>query len=300
MKIYIKKPSINGAWIWIQNGYKNAWQDMGYDVVLFDSLEEIKKTEEYLLMLRDWDIKTEEDIEHIRNSKNTYIFAQPNVFPMPWGEHPNFICNVTDEVIKKINNLDNAHLWTFCDVREEYFPKWKKVNTIPLAFDSVGYQQKINEKMKYDVCFVGGWANNGFDEKRKIMINIFSEFKSSGLKCGFFINKGLSHQAETEILSSSKVCLNIHDAYQRQLGLDTNERTFKSLGLNGLLVSDKINQLDNMFPNVYTSLNSKEIVSKVVEYIQTYDDMLEMKNNNRLNVLKNHSYTNRVEEMLKL
>ena len=55
-----------------------------------------------------------------------------------------------------------------------------------------------------------------------------------------------------------------------------------------------------MFPNVYTSLNSKEIVSKVVEYTQTYDDMLEMKNNNRLNVLKNHSYTNRVEEMLKL
>ena len=123
--------------------------------------------------------------------------------------------------------MDNVYLWTFADTDKKYYNKWKEVRTVPLAFDSIGYTRSINEKYKkFDACFIGGWANNGFNEKKKIMIDIFSKFKASGLKCAFFVEKNLTHEQETQLMSSSRVTLNIHDAYQRTLGTDTNERTF--------------------------------------------------------------------------
>jgi spore maturation protein CgeB len=148
---------------------------------------------------------------------------------------------------------------------------------------------------------VGGWADNGFGEKKKIMVDIFSHFMKSGLKCGFFINKNISHQQECDILANSKLTLNIHDAYQRILGLDTNERTFKSLGLNGLLVSDSVGQLNNMFPNVSTSLDAAELVQITKDILDLSDTELSiMREDNRHNILTNHCYTHRVQTLLNL
>jgi hypothetical protein len=77
-----------------------------------------------------------------------------------------------------------------------------------------------------------GRADNGFDEKYKIMMSHFSAFKDSGLKMWIFVGKNLTHEQENKLLYNSKVAINIHDAYQRELRLDTNERTFKALGLD--------------------------------------------------------------------
>lgn len=298
MKVYIKKHESH-AGKWIYEGYHAAWTRLGYEPEYYSNLKDIKCSEYYLMAL-DGDIN-ENNLEILNKSKKTFLFAQPNVFPMPWGGHPNFVSNAKQQDIFDVNAMDNVHSWTFADVLEKYFCVWEEVTTIPLAFDSINYEKNFNSNFVYDVCFIGGWANNGFNEKKKIMIDIFSQFKNSGLKCGFFINKNISHKAETEILSSSKVCLNIHDAYQRLLGLDTNERTFKSLGLNGLLVSDKIKQLDNMFPEVYTSLDASKIVDKVKEYVNMPDDdILKEKEENRQKIFTQHCYVNRVETMINL
>ena len=303
MKVYLKNPVIQGAWTWIQNGYKNAWTSLGYDTVYYDSINEIDVNEEYQLMIRDWDVKTQKDLDIIQKSKKTYFFAQPNKFPEPWGSHPNFMTQCSDDVISFLNSLDNVFFWTFGNMSEsekkQHFFKWKNINTIPLAFDNISYVAEYDKDFVYDVCFVGGWANNGFNEKKKIMLDVFSKFQKSNLKCGFFINKNITHSTETKILSSSKVCVNIHDAYQRTLGYDTNERTFKSLGLNGSLVSDKINQINKIFPTVPTSLDSTEIVSLVKKQLQlTEKELYDQKQKNKSDILQNHCYTNRVKKML--
>jgi spore maturation protein CgeB len=133
------------------------------------------------------------------------------------------------------------------------------------------------------------------------MIEIFSKFMDSGLKCGFFINKGLTHEQECDLIYNSKTSLNIHDAYQRALGYDTNERTFKSLGLNGALVSDTIAQLNNLFPNVPTSLDSDTLVKDTKELLSlTEDEIRVIKESNKQNISDNHTYINRVEQLLKL
>ena len=95
--------------------------------------------------------------------------------------------------------------------------------------------------------------------------------------------------------------LNIHDAYQRVLGLDTNERTYKSLGLNGMMVSDTVGQLNNLFPDIKTSLDSQQLVELTKNVLSlTEAELNDIKEKNKQNILDNHCYTNRVEKLLSL
>ena len=197
-------------------------------------------------------------------------------------------------------------MWTFVDVnrgtvKETFYPLWKNITTVPLGFDNFSYENLKDEKYKFDVCFVGGRANNGFDEKYKIMINHFAAFKDSGLKCGIFVDKNLTHEQENKILYNSKVAINIHDAYQRELGLDTNERTFKSLGLTGVLVADEEEQLHRIFPDVKRTNDPKEMVKFVKEYVSMPEEELNsIKEKNRKMISDNHTYVHRVKQLLEL
>jgi len=301
MKIYIKRPSIQGAWMWITKGYASAWESLGFEVVYYDLIEDIPTTGEYDLMARDWDLKGIKGIKVIEAARRVYFFAQPNDFPLPWGSHPNFHSQCTDDAINKLNKLDNVYLWNFGN-NGPYHPKWKKINRIPLAFDSMSYRFVDDDKYKFDVCFVGGWANNGFNEKRKIMLEYFKEFKDSDLKCGFFINRGLTHEQENAILYNSKVAINIHDAYQRALGMDTNERTFKSLGTTGLLVSDNIEQIKDLALDAILTESPKEMVEVVKRCVFdiTSEEREEIKIKNRDNILQGHTYIRRAEDLLEI
>jgi hypothetical protein len=301
MKTYIKKHKFN-AGKWIYEGYKKAWENMGYETVYYNDISEIRDSpRNYFLMAVDSDIKDGKSLDIISNSLKSFIFAQPNTFPLPWGSHPNFHCLASDEVITSLNQMDNSYSWTFGDDISGH-TKWKKVYTIPLAFDNFSYLPIKDESYsKYDICFVGGWADNGFNEKKPIMIKYFNEFKRSGIVCGFFINKNLTQEQENRLLYNSKISLNIHDAYQRALGFDTNERTFKSLGLNGSLLSDEVSQLERIFPNVKTTMEPIEMVRNAKEYLSLSEKELnEMKGENRARVLAGHCYTHRVHALLLL
>jgi hypothetical protein len=242
----------------------------------------------------------------IENSKKFFLFTLPAKFPPPWGEHNNFRTLLTTELIELINGMDNHKLWTFIDsesedVKKNFFSPWKDVKTVPLAFDNISYKYLEDEKYKFDVCYIGGRADNGFDEKYKIMWDHFSAFKDSGLKCGIFLGRNLTHEQENKILYNSKVSINVHDAYQRELGLDTNERTFKALGLTGVMVSDDIHQLKRLFPDVKRTNDPKEMVKFVKEYVKMPEEQLNsIKEKNRKMILENHTYTRRVKQMLEL
>ena len=249
----------------------------------------------------DGDIKGNAAFDVVKNSQKTFLYVQPNWFPEPWGLHPNFQCHCPNESIEVLNKMNNVFLWSFCGP-SKYHDKWKDVATIPLAFDSNSYVPVVDDNIKFDVCFVGGWANNGFDEKRKIMLEYFKNFKGSGLKCGFFINKGLTHEQENVILYNSKVAINIHDNYQRVLGLDTNERTFKSLGTNGIWVSDNIEQIKKLNIGATLTDNPKDMIDAVKHYVfdVTPEERLEMKESQRKEIIREHTYIERVKSLLEL
>jgi len=302
---------------WIYDGYRGAWEKLGYDVGATPSNKEFDSSmawlgtptdfnEDYYLMVPAAMMIREDTLIAAQHARKSFLFVQPQTFPHPWGSHPNFTCNIKQHLIDAINEIESAVLWTFADVNEEnqhFYSGWnKKIHTFPLAFDSINYQPESVDKYKqFDISFVGGWADNGFNEKRKIILDIFREFKDSGLKCGFFVNKNLTHQQECNLLANSKMTLNIHDAYQRVLGFDTNERTFKSLGLNGLMISDSVTHLSKLFPEIKTSLDPKELVTLAKEVLSLpEDDREELRQRNKDDILKNHCYTNRIQEMLKV
>jgi spore maturation protein CgeB len=71
--------------------------------------------------------------------------------------------------------------------------------------------------------------------------------------------------------------------------------------LNGLLVSDTVRQLNSIFPNVKTSLDSDELVQITKDYLSlTEKELNDIKEQNKQNILENHCYTNRVQQMLDL
>ena len=183
------------------------------------------------------------------------------------------------------------------------------VQYVPLAFDNIAYRPIVSKDHAYDFCFVGGWANNGFDEKRTIMLQTFKHLFEDNMdkyKVGIFINKNLSHETENAILHSSTCCVNVHDAYQRKLGLDTNERTWKAWGATGNLLSDYVEAVRSVMIKSVELTNTTQFYTKPTdgEYFDNcfleycFEASDNMKQQTRDYIQQNHTYTNRVKQLL--
>ncbi len=297
--VYLKyHPS--GAGKWIYEGYARAWMSLGFDVIFFSDINQIRKNAKFI-MTTEADLSKGFDI--LSSVEKSFIFIQPFKFPSPWGNHPNWTTSVNKELAERTNTIDTIKKWTFVNnVESNDYKPWKNINYLPLAFDSLGYQlPKLNFQKEFDVCFVGGWANNGYDEKRVRIISHLNLIQESGIRCGFFINSGLTHEQENYVICSSKIALNIHDEYQIKLGLDLNERTFKSLAMSGILVSDNVGEMKNLFSHVKVSNSPNEMMNIIEKYLSTPEEelLLERKDNRDM-ILKEHTYIKRVERLLQL
>ena len=296
MKIYIQKNTY-GAWKWIGSGYAHAFAFLDHPVTFIDNFSEIKTNAPYKIFCRE-DMVNEANLSFLEKSFATYLYVQPNYFPSPWGDHPSWQCQIEYQLIKKINQLKNVKKWTFCSDLI-FFNLWENVTVLPLAFDNINYKTNICDNYRYDICFIGGIANNGFNEKIKIIQETLNAFINSGLKCGFSVNQNISHATENQVLVNSKVALNIHDAYQRALGLDSNERTFKSLGTNGILVCDNVKQVKDLFPFVYCDNDSEKLIDQVKKYcFLPISELNAIKEQNKNEIEQNHTYIKRVEKLI--
>ena len=303
MKIYIPYHGSH-AGFWIYEGYKKAWESLGYDVEYLTTEGDYTKDrpKEYQVMLTEAPLynKVKGSFEFIEDAQRAYVFSQPNSFPGKWGNHPNFISLSDDTIINRLNSIDHVKLWSFSNTKDNpYFHKWKHVNYVPLAFDDETYSELEDKDYEFDVCYVGGLANNGFNEKAEIMETYFGELSKLKLKFGIFINDNLSLEQESKLLYNSKISLNLHDKYQQVLGLDSNERTFKSLGLNGFLISDNVAEVSNLFPTVPIANNPKEMSNLVEEYLSILG-LESYKESNRSIIKEQHTYKNRVKQLLSL
>lgn len=294
MKIFIKK-AVPGAWEHINLGYENAFKHFGFECYYYSNLNELILEENFYLFSSDFDLIDNNNLKILKKANKVFLFIMPNEFPKHWGQHQNWLSSCKID-FNELNGLNNLVKWTFLE-QCPYFYKWSKYLTLPLAFDNFRYKEEIDKNFKFDVCYVGSWANNGFDEKRKNMINHFSRLKNTNLSCGIFINKNISKNDENKLLTNSKISLNIHDTYQREFGLDTNERTFKGLGLNGILVTDKVEQIKKISKNIKMSNDPDEYLEFILDFLK--DRYIEdIRQENKQNILINHTYKNRVEELL--
>lgn len=295
MKVFVPE-YLHDAGKWIYQGYYNAWKNLGYEVYAYTvgDLEGIPK-DSYVMAV---DSKAY-DFEKLATFEKIFLYCRNNEMPFPYGTHPNFVCDLEKDKIEFLNNCKNVIKFNFGKVLPEYMSLWKDVHYIPLAFDNISYKNLRTSKHLYDVCFIGGWAHNGFNEKQKIIKDTLSHFQNSKLKCGFFVNKNISHEEENKILCNSKVCLNIHDGNQRKYGLDTNERTFKAYGCCGYMLSDGITCLYDPPLNKFrwdTTGLWLNLSLMVEEWIE--DPNLPKIKKHNFEEVKKHTYTERVKELL--
>lgn len=291
-KVYLlSHPTDAGKWIY--NGFYNAWKHLGYEPIWMEPKDLIDISSSSFIMSVD-SLPVNHKIYERFDKVFLYVMNQ---FSDIFQGHPNFTTQLSSNVINDINNCKNIIKYNFGLIENKYIGEWTDVQYVPLAFDNVSYKN-LYKGYIFDVCFVGGLAHNGVNTKLQIMKEYLGVFKDSGLRCGFFLNKNISHEQENKMLCNSKICLNIHDKNQHIMGLDTNERTFKSLGCGGCLVSDNVRCLSHppIGNLIIHKADSPQNMVEICKDLLTKN--LEEEREHNFEEMKNHTYMARIKQLL--
>jgi spore maturation protein CgeB len=199
--------------------------------------------------------------------------------------------------------------------------------TIPLAADKTISSVVPQKKFDCDVSYVGTnlpdkrqfFKNHMFPLRRNFDVKVYGQDwtrTDSAIgwiqRFGQFFNvpllskirrPKLSIEDEASIYASSKISVNVHEAFQRRFGGDCNERTFKIPMCGGFEVVDNVECIKKYFkPGVELAIaeNDSEWVEMVYYYLKNPDLRNDMVQRGKAKVLKDHTYHNRVNDIISL
>jgi spore maturation protein CgeB len=204
---------------------------------------------------------------------------------------------------------------------------WYDFYTIPLAADKIVLKSYFEEKFKADISFI--WTN--LPQKKEFFNNwVFPLRKLYDLKLywqdwtkldkyiGFIEKVGqyfnipvikslrkpkLKLEDEWVIYNSSVISINVHEDYQRKFWWDCNERTFKVPLCWWFEIVDDVECIKKYFKEweeIIIANNKEEWFSKIDFYIKNPDERLKIIEAWRRRVLKDHTYHNRVEQIINI
>lgn len=113
----------------------------------------------------------------------------------------------------------------------------------------------------------------------------------------------LELEDEAKIYASSKICINIHEDYQQKFGGDCNERTFKIPLFGGFEITDNVSCIKKYFKEgeeIIIAENKNDWFEKIRYYIDNPEKRLPIIEAGQKKVLAEHTYHNRVEQMVKI
>ncbi len=199
--------------------------------------------------------------------------------------------------------------------------------TINLAADKLLNYFDYNESYKCDISFLGTnlpdkqkfFKERLFPLKNSYNLMLFGQdwtFKDKATgylaKAGMYMNipvlkdiqkPKLPIVAERQIYSSSTISLNIHEQFQRDFGGDCNERTFKIPLCGGFEIVDSIEHIKDLFvpdKEIVMAESKTDWFEKIDYYIKNPDKRLPIIEAGKARVLKDHTYHNRVNQILEL
>jgi spore maturation protein CgeB len=122
-----------------------------------------------------------------------------------------------------------------------------------------------------------------------------------------FINKQrlvFSSDDERKLYASAKICINIHEYYDSgKIKGFPNEREFKIPASGGFQISDYISGMERYFDigrEIIIAKNPQEWFSKIDYYLNHPKERIDIQKRGTERTLKEHTYHNRVEQMIKL
>lgn len=235
------------------------------------------------------------------------------------------------EYIKLITSGDFGDVYYNCceqdDIRMEGFERTtsQPYHTILLAVDRLIPEPNYNERFDCDVSFIGTYLpekrefmqKHLFPLKRKYDVQIygrdwtaFDRLLNFSMKVGQYYNipylKSFKKfkptlEEERELHRSSTIALNIHN---HKIGLDDlNERTFKIPASGGFEIVDNVPTLHKYFADgidLTIAKDTNDWFDKIEYYVKNPDKRLPIIKAGKEKVLKEHTYHNRVNQLMEL
>lgn len=113
----------------------------------------------------------------------------------------------------------------------------------------------------------------------------------------------LQLEDEARIYSSSRICVNLHEDYQREFGGDCNERTFKIPACGALEIVDNVACIKTYLEEgkeVVIAYNKQDWFDKIKYYMDYPDKAQKIAKQGMHKVLSQHTYHNRASQILAL
>lgn len=326
----------------IYNGFKNAFKLLGHDFftltsdnLLKESLDKIKPdifiTSSHNLYLRFLDLKL---ISQYRK-KGMVMFTKIDFWKSPMKWYRINEARSLSEEKEKIEMIKNGllgdvffHVVEQEDKRMDGFEEntKKKFFTIPLAADTEIIYPEFDKRFEADISYIGTYLpqkKKAFKEllfplKKKYNLRIYGQdwstydrFLGYIQKLGQYFNirllkklkkPKLKLEDERKIYSSSKICINIHEDYQKKFGGDVNERFFKIPACGGFQITDYVLCMDKYFKNgeIIHAKNKEEWFDLIDYYIHHEEDRQKIAKKAYKRAIKEHTYKNRAKKIIKI
>jgi len=325
----------------IYNGYKNAFQDLGHKFLTLtsnDDLKEILKKEKpdiFITSSHDYYLKfLDLDLIKEYRSNGMVMFTKIDFWNSPLSR---FRINEAKSLSKekeKVRMIKNGllgdiffHAVEQDDERIKGFEEetGKKFETILLAADKLIMHHEYAPNFESDIAYIG----TNLPEKRrafkewlfplgkKYKLKVYGQDwtlkdKILGMiqKFGQYYNiqflkklqkPKLALGDERKIYSSSKICVNIHEEYQRKYG-DMNERFFKIMACKGFQITDYVPSMSRYFrPDEVIWVKSRgEWFEKIDYYMNHPEKKKKIIEKGYKKVMKFHTYHNRAMQIIGL
>lgn len=327
----------------IYYGYKNAFEDLGHNFFTFTSENDLERfldknfidifiTASHFYYQKDLNLNL---LKKYRNS-GMVLFSKIDFWNSPLsGLRINEAKSLKDDT-KTIQLIKDGllgdvffHVVEQSDERMAGFEKETgyKYYTIPLAADKINMKYEFDSNFIADISYIGTYLPDKrkffkewvFPLKSKYDLKLYGQdwtFQERLIgwiqKFGQYYNlpylssiqKPKLHLGdESRIYSSSRICINVHETYQKKYGGDCNERTFKIPLCGGFEITDDVACIRKYFQvdkEIIMAKNREDWFEKIDYYMNNPDKRLAIVEAGRERVLKEHTYHNRSEQIIKI
>ncbi len=327
----------------IYHGYKNAFVDMGHDfrfLTAEDNQNEVFSDfnphilftglNSYILKFLSLKALQEQKRKGMKVFVNTPYWNSP-LSKLRVNETPSLSDNMENIKLIKSGKYGDVYYNVAMqgDKRMEGFEKATgyKHYTIPLAADKKLHFFEYADKFKCDISFLG----TNLPDKREFIRELIKPIKKTyNVKffgqgwttrdrvigsisiAGKYFNipvlkslqkPKLALEDERRIYSSSTISLNIHEKYQRELGGDCNERTFKIPACGGFELCDDIRGISEYLKigkEIVVAKNLDDWIEKIEYFIDKPKERQKIIQAGQTRVLQEHTYNKRVEYVLEI